>query len=100
MAEQGCDKNLEVYRNQSPLMMVVTMVFTDACPDADSIVTVYSNHLPPLHEIDGGTVPDRQTRAFTFKVPPSGMIMFNCRGTGGGNPNGGCTWQLVSAVPG
>jgi hypothetical protein len=80
--------------------MIVSMEFSDGCKDADSVVEVYETSVPPFGKaIDQGVIPDMQTRAFTFEVPPGGLIMFNCRGTGNGNPSGGCSWHLVSAIP-
>lgn len=91
--EQPCDVNQEVYQNQSLSAMVVTMEFTDACPDAESYVYVYAKDGSQLSK---GTVPDMQTRSFTFDVPAAGNIRFNCRGTGH-NSSGHCTSRLVSA---
>jgi hypothetical protein len=74
--------------------MVVTMEFTDGCKDADSIVYVLASD--DKSEVDHGTVPDMQTRSFTFQVPAGGSISFNCRGSGHGTP-GHCSSRLISA---
>jgi hypothetical protein len=92
-AQQLCDINQDVYQNQSTSAMVVTMEFTDSCKDADSYVYVYTKD---GKEVAQGTVPDMQTRSFTFDVPGTGTIRFNCRGTGH-NSTGHCLSRLISA---
>jgi len=94
-AQQLCDINQDVYQNQSASAMVVTMEFTDSCKDADSYVYVYAKDGT---EVAKGTVPDMQTRSFTFDVPGMGTIRFNCRGTGH-NSTGHCLSRLISASP-
>jgi len=94
--DQQCDINTSVYENLSSVGMVVTMDFTDGCPDADSIVEVYPRSVPPKPMY----VKDMTSKAFTLSVPASGKIMFNCRGKGAGHGStGGCSWRLISASP-
>jgi hypothetical protein len=99
--QQGCDINRTVYENRSTSTVVVSIELTDGCPDAESYVEVYGKSAPPLGPIIAkGTVPDMTTSSFTFDVPPSGIVRFNCRGKGAGHGSvGGCSWRVVSAVP-
>jgi hypothetical protein len=96
---QACDVNLAVYENHSTSVVTVTIELTDGCPDADSYVEVYGKaSQPPGPPVDKGTVPDMKSRSFTFDVPASGIIMFNCRGKGPGHAStGSCSWRIVSS---
>jgi|ERR1035438_567937 hypothetical protein len=99
--EQGCDINKTVYENHSGSTVTVSLEFTDGFPDAESYVEVYGKSGPtPGPVIAKGTVPDMTTMAFTFDVPPTGIVRFNCRGKGPGNGSvGACSWRLISAAP-
>jgi hypothetical protein len=94
--QQKCDTNQRVYENPSRSDMLVTMEFTDGCPDANSSVTAYYPGTPAKKSSEY-TVPDGKTKIFHIDVPAGGSIQFDCRGSGHNN-SGGCSFRLVSST--
>jgi hypothetical protein len=70
--QQKCDINQEVYKNPSTSDMLVTMEFTDGCPDADSYAYAYYPGVGGKQSSEY-TVPDGQTKVFHIDVPGGGV---------------------------
>ncbi len=79
-------KAVAIYENVTNTEIIVTIQATDRCAGDESTVILK----PKSGTATKRAVPDGATTTFSFAVPPSGSVEFECKGRAGGK----CSYVL------